>query len=87
MPTKTRQFEIRYDPASRVAYVYLKRRDPVWVDKVVRAGEDPQVTVDLDDAGKVIGIELLGVDPPVIRRMEWSNRMAVETVDASPEYL
>ena len=53
---------ITYDPEARAAYIYLMDEGDVWVTRDI----NDQVIVDRNAEHRVVGIELLDVDMPVL---------------------
>lgn len=53
---------ITYDPEARAAYIFLVDDDDVWLTRDI----DDRVIVDRNAEHRVVGIELLDVDMPVL---------------------
>ena len=73
------RFMIRYTPGVRAAYIYMGGDHRV-ITRTVNPGDDDETMIDLDENGQVVGIELLGVDEPVVHIMDDSDERPEQTL-------
>jgi uncharacterized protein YuzE len=64
------RFDIRYSRGVRAAYLQIAGNHRVVARTMHPVGDDQDVLIDFDANGQVIGIELLGVDEPVVHILD-----------------
>lgn len=68
------QFVIRYSRAGNAAYIQVGGDHRLSDRTVCPLPEDDDIMIDVDANGQLIGIELLGVDEPVVHVYDDDDR-------------